>query len=155
MNPKEQRIHLIPHCTRLQETTCPTDHQQECSSPISELPLLAQAEANKLLRFLDKVIGRLNIIVMEICNAYLQELRLCPENYDRLATYHVDLLARKIGKEVDALYQALCVSTIEHIELWVERQSWILAERSIKKPHQHVEGFHGGGRVLIPLSFVL
>jgi hypothetical protein len=123
MNPKEQRIHLIPHCTRLQETTCPTDHQQECSSPISELPLLAQAEANKLLRFLDKVIGRLNIIVMEICNAYLQELRLCPENYDRLATYHVDLLARKIGKEVDALYQALCVSTIEHIELWVERQS--------------------------------
>jgi len=103
--------------------TCPADLQQDSSPQISELPLVVQPEATKFLRFLDKVIGRLNIIVMEICNAYLEELRLCPESYDLLATYHVDLLARKIGKEVDALYQALCVSTIEHIELWVERQS--------------------------------
>jgi len=119
MKPTEQRIHLIAHCTRPR----PADTQWECSLPISELPPLVQAEASKFLRFIDKVLGRLNSVATELCDGYLEELQYCPENYDRLAAYHVDLLARRIGKEVDSLYQALCISTIEHIEMWVERQS--------------------------------
>ncbi len=93
---------------------------------------MIQPEATKFLRFVDKVLDRLTSIVRELCDGYLEELQYCPQNYDQLATYHVDLLARRIGKEVDALYQALCISTIEHLELWVERQ---ILETS-KEEHQ-------------------
>ena len=122
MNPTEQRIHLFTHWKCLQETPHSADHQRERSFPISELSLLVQAETTKFLSFVDKVLDRLNSVATGLCDEYLEELRLCPENYDRLATYYVDLLARRIGKEVDALYQALRVSTIEHIEIWIERQ---------------------------------
>ncbi|MFH1313007.1 MAG: hypothetical protein ABIJ00_07230 [Candidatus Eisenbacteria bacterium] len=123
MKPTEQRIHLIAHCTNLRGTTNPTDLRQDSCPAISELPLSVQPEASKFLRLIDKVIGRLNSVVTGLCDGYLEELQLCPHEYERLAAYHVDLLARRIGKEVDALYQALRVSTIEHIEMWYERQS--------------------------------
>ncbi len=134
MEPTDQPIHLTPHRTRRQETACPADLQRECSLPISELPSLVQPEATKFLRFVDKVLDRLTSIVRELCDGYLEELRLCLQNYDRLASYHVDLLARRIGKEVEALYQGLRVSTIEHIELWVERQSLKTSEEE----HQEI-----------------
>ena len=123
MKPTEQRIHLIPPRTSLQGMTNPADLQQVSCSVISELPLSVQPEASKFLRLIDKVIGRLDSVVTGLCDGYMEELQLCPDDYDRLAAYHVDLLARRIGKEVDALYQALRVSTIEHIEMWYERQS--------------------------------
>ncbi len=123
MKPTEQRIHLIAHRTSLQGTTNPADLLQDSCPAISELPLLVQPEASKFLRLIDKVLGRLDSAVTGLCDGYLEELQLCPHDYDRLAAYYVDLLARRIGKEVDALYQALRVSTIENIEMWYERQS--------------------------------
>ena len=123
MKPTEQRIHLIPPRTSPQGMTNPADLRQDSCPVISELPLLVQPEASKFLRLIDKVLGRLNSVVTGLCDGYLQELQLCPDDYDRMAAYHVDLLARRIDKEVDALYQALRVSTIEHIEMWYERQS--------------------------------
>jgi len=123
MKPTEQRIHLIAHSTNLRGTTNPADLRKDSCPVISELPLSVQPEASKFLRLIDKVLGRLNSVVTGLCNGYLEELQLCPHEYDRLAAYHVDLLARRIGKEVDALYQALRVSTIENIEMWYERQS--------------------------------
>ncbi len=123
MKPTEQQIPLITHRRSLRGTTNPADLRKDSCPAISELPLLVQPEASKFLRLIDKVIGRLNSVVTELCDRYLEELQLCPHDYDRLAAYHVDLLARRIGKEVDALYQALRISTIEHIEMWYERQS--------------------------------
>ena len=123
MKPTEQRIHLIPPRTSPQGMTNPADLRQDSCPVISELPLLVQPEASKFLRLINKVLGRLNSVVTGLCDGYLQELQLCPDDYDRMAAYHVDLLARRIDKEVDALYQALRVSTIEHIEMWYERQS--------------------------------
>ena len=123
MKPTEQRIHLMAHRTSLRGTTNATDLRQDSCPAISELPLLVQPEASKFLRLIDKVLGRLNSAVTGLCDRYLEELQLCPDDYDRLAAYHVDLLARRISKEADALYQALRVSTIEHIEMWYERQS--------------------------------
>lgn len=123
MKPTEQRIHLIAHRTSLRGTTNPAALLQDSCPAISELPLLVQAEASKFLRLINKVLGRLNSVVTGLCDEYLEELQLCPEDYDRMATYHVDLLARRIAKEVDTLYRALQVSTIEHIEMWYERQS--------------------------------
>jgi len=112
--------------------TNPAELRQVSCSVISELPLSVQPEASKFLRLIDKVLDRLNSVVTGLCDGYLQELQLCPDDYDRLAAYHVDLLARRIGKEVDALYQALRVSTIEHIEMWYERQS----PETCRKEHQ-------------------
>jgi hypothetical protein len=123
MKPTEQRIPLIGHRSSLQGMTNPTDLRQDSCPAISELPLSVQPEALKFLHLIDKVLGRLNSVVTGLCDGYLQELQLCPDDYDRLAAYYVDLLARSIGKEVDALYQALQVSTIEHIEMWYERES--------------------------------
>ncbi len=123
MKPTKQQIDVLQYPTSLGDSSCSACRQHGSPSPISDLPLLVQAEVTKFLRFIDKVLGRLNTIATELCDGYLEELRLCPENYDQLASYHVDLLARTIAKEVDALYQVLQVSTIEHIEMWYERQS--------------------------------
>ena len=73
--------------------------------------------------FTENVLGRLNNIATGLCRSYLEELRVCPENYDQPAAYHVELLARRIGKEVDALYQSLRVSTIDHIGTWYETRT--------------------------------
>ncbi len=123
MKPTEQQINLIAHRRSLRGTTNPAALLQDSCSVISELPLSVQPEASKFLRLIDKVLGRLNSVVTGLCDRYMEELQLCPHDYDRLAAYHVDLLARRIGKEVDALYQALRISTIEHIEMWYELQS--------------------------------
>ena len=131
MKPTKQQIDVLQYPTSLGGSA---GRQQGYPSPISDLPLLVQAEVTKFLRFIDKVRGRLNSIATQLCDGYLEELRLCPENYDQLASYHVDLLARTIAKEVDALYQVLQVSTIEHIGMWYERQSLENCREDHKEP---------------------
>ncbi len=134
MKPTKQQIDVLQYPTSLGGSSCSACRKHGSPSPISDLPLLVQAEVTKFLRFIDKVLGRLNSIATQLCDGYLEELRLCPENYDQLASYHVDLLARTIAKEVDALYQVLQVSTIEHIEMWYERQSLENCREDHKEP---------------------
>ena len=134
MKPTKQQIDVLQYPTSLGGSSCSACRQQDSPSSISELPLLVQAEVTKFLRFIDKVLGRLNTIATELCDGYLEDLRLCPENYDQLASYYVDLLARRIAKEVDTLYQVLQVSTIEHIEMWYERQSLENCREDHKEP---------------------
>lgn len=123
MKPTEKQINPFLHPTSPLDTTCSADLQQDCSLPIAQLSPLVQAEAKRFVLFTEKVLGRLNSIATGLCRSYLEELRVCPENYDPLAAYHVELLARRIGKEVDALYQGLRVSTIDHIGTWYETRT--------------------------------
>ena len=83
---------------------------------------MVQPEATKFLRVINTVLNRLDSTCAQISDEYLQELKHSPEHYDRLATYHVDLLARYIAKEVDILYKGLRVSSIEHIEMRYQRE---------------------------------
>ncbi len=123
MKPTEKQIKPFLHPTSHLDTTCPADLQQDCSLPIAQLSPLVQAEARRFVLFTEKVLGRLNNIATGLCRSYIEELRVCPENYDQPAAYHVELLARRIGKEVDALYQGLRVSTIDHIGTWYEKRT--------------------------------
>ena len=86
----------------------------------SEIPDTTSAQVRKqALRFAlftDKVLGRLNRAAARLCRRCLRELQQNPEYYDQISTYHVDLLARAICRELDALYSCLRVDCLEIID---------------------------------------
>ena len=123
MKQTEHRNNVVRHSTDPLGANCSVCLLQDFSLLISELPPHLRAETKKFVRFTEMILGRLNSIGSGVCSRYLQELRVCPENYDQMAGYHIEILARKIGKEVDTLYKSLQVSTIEHIGIWYEKWS--------------------------------
>ena len=123
MKQTEHQINVVRHSTDPLDTNFSACLLQDFSLSISELPPHLRAETKKFVGFTEMILGRLNSIVTGVCSRYIQELRVCPENYDQMAGYHIEILARKIGKEVDTLYKSLQVSTIEHIGIWYEKWS--------------------------------
>lgn len=95
-------------------------------------PAQIQQQAVRFAHFTDKVLGRLNRIGARLCRRCLQELQQCPEHYDRICAYHVDLLARAIRRELDALYCCLRVDTLEVIDR--SYQDWIRGAKNRKRP---------------------
>jgi hypothetical protein len=86
----------------------------------SEIPATTPAhlreQAVRFAHFTDKVLGQLNRAGARLCRRCLHELQQNPENYDHISAYHVDLLARAIRRELDALYRCLRVNTLEVID---------------------------------------
>ena len=86
----------------------------------SEIPATTSAQVRKqalrFAHFTDKVLGRLNRVAARLCRRCLRELQQNPEHYDQISTYHVDLLARAIRRELDALYGCLRVDSLEMID---------------------------------------
>jgi hypothetical protein len=101
----------------------------------SEIPASTSAEvrtqALRFAHFTDKVLGRLNRAAGRLCRRCLRELQQNPEHYDQISTYHVDLLARAIRRELDALYSCLRVDSLEMIDH--SYQDWIRQRRNCKK----------------------
>jgi hypothetical protein len=101
----------------------------------SEIPASTSAEvrtqALRFAHFTDKVLGRLNRAAGRLCRRCLRELQQNPEHYDQISTYHVDLLARAIRRELDALYSCLRVDSLEMIDH--SYQDWIRQGRNRKK----------------------
>jgi hypothetical protein len=96
-------------------------------------PAQIQQQAVRFAHFTDKVLGRLNRIGARLCRRCLQELQQCPEHYDRICAYHVELLARAIRLELDALYRCLRVDTLEAIDR--SYQDWIRRAKNPKRSH--------------------
>ena len=88
-------------------------------------------QAVRFAHFTDKVLGRLNRIGARLCRRCLHELQQNPEHYDRISAYHVDLLARAIRRELDALYSCLRVDTLEVIDR--SYQDWIRRGKNQKQ----------------------
>jgi hypothetical protein len=88
-------------------------------------PAQIREQAVRFAHFTDTVLGRLNRIGARLCRRCLRELQHYPEHYDRISAHHVDLLARAIRRELDALYRCLCVDTLEVIDRsykhWIRR----------------------------------
>ena len=86
----------------------------------SEIPAATSAQvrtqALRFAHFTDKVLGRLNRVAARLCRRCPRELQQNPEHYDQISTYHVDLLARAIRRELDALYSCLRVDSLEMID---------------------------------------
>lgn len=86
----------------------------------SEIPATTSAQVRKqalrFAHFTDKVLGQLNRTAARLCRRCLRELQQNPEHYDQISTYHVDLLARAIRRELDALYSCLRVDSLEVID---------------------------------------
>jgi hypothetical protein len=101
----------------------------------SEIPASTSAEvrtqALRFAHFTDKVLGRLNRAAGRLCRRCLRELQQNPEHYDQIFTYHVDLLARAIRRELDALYSCLRVDSLEIIDR--SYQDWIRQRKNCKK----------------------
>jgi hypothetical protein len=89
-------------------------------------------QAVRFAHFTDTVLGRLNRIGARLCRRCLHELQQNPEHYDQIATYHVDLLARAIRRELDALYRCLRVDSLEMIDR--SYQDWIRRGKNHKHP---------------------
>ena len=105
-------------------------------SPIpSEIPATTstqvRTQALRFAHFTDRVLGRLNRVATRLCRRCLRELQRNPEHYDQISTYHVDLLARAIRREVDTLYSCLRVDSLEMIDR--SYQDWIRQRKNRKK----------------------
>ena len=105
-------------------------------SPIpSEIPATTstqvRTQALRFAHFTDRVLGRLNRVATRLCRRCLRELQRNPEHYDQISTYHVDLLARAIRRELDALYSCLRVDSLEMINR--SYQDWIRQRKNRKK----------------------
>lgn len=102
----------------------------------SEIPTTSpghiRAQAVKFAHLTDRVLGRLNRIGARLCRRCLHELQQHPEHYDQISAYHVDLLARAIRRELDALYSCLRVDTLEVIDR--SYQDWIRRGKNQKQP---------------------
>ena len=101
----------------------------------SEIPATTSAQARtqalRFAHFTDKVLGRLNRLAARLCRRCLCELQQNPEHYDQIATDHVDLLARAIRRELDALYSCLRVDSLEMIDR--SYHDWIRQGRNRKR----------------------
>ena len=101
----------------------------------SEIPATTSAQVRKqalrFAHFTDKVLGRLNRVAARLCRRCLRELQQNPEHYDQISTYHVDLLARAIRRELDALYSCLRVDSLEMIDR--SYHDWIRQGRNRKR----------------------
>ena len=107
------------------------------SKPIhSEIPTTTpghiREQAVKFAHLTDRVLGRLNRIGARLCRRCLHELQQNPEHYDRISAYHVDLFARAIRRELDALYSCLRIDSLEVIDR--SYQDWIRRGKNRKKP---------------------
>jgi hypothetical protein len=89
-------------------------------------------QAVRFAHLTDKVLGQLNRAGARLCRRCLHELQQNPEHYDRISAYHVDLLARAIRRELDALYSCLRVDTLEVIDR--SYQDWIRRGKNRNKP---------------------
>ena len=102
----------------------------------SQIPATAPAhvreQAVRFAHLTDKVLGQLNRAGARLCRRCLHELQQNPEHYDRISAHHVDLLARAIRRELDALYSCLRVDTLEVIDR--SYQDWIRRGKNRKKP---------------------
>lgn len=128
MNRSEHRIESLQQSmSALCGSASQLHLEKEFSPMLSELPQQVRAEADKFVGLTGKVLGRLNDIANRVCKAFLKELIYSPEAYDKLSVHHLDLLARKIGQEVDALYKCLMITSIDIIgssyEMWVRESS--------------------------------
>jgi len=81
--------------------------------------------------FTDKVLGQMNRAAARLCRRCLHELQQNPAHYDQISTYHVDLLARAIRRELDALYSCLRVDSLQMIDR--SYQDWIRQGKNRKK----------------------
>ena len=95
-------------------------------------PGYIREQAVKFAYLTDKVLGQFNRIGACLCRRCLHELQKNPQNYDQISTYHVDLLARSIRRELDALYTCLRVDTLEVIDR--SYQDWIRRKKNRKPP---------------------
>jgi hypothetical protein len=86
-------------------------------------PRHIREQAVRFAYLTDRVLGQLNRVGARLCRQCLHELQKNPEHYDRISTYHVDLLARAIRRELDALYRCLRVDSLEVIDR--SYQDWI------------------------------
>jgi hypothetical protein len=94
-------------------------------------PAHVREQAVRFAHLTDKVLSQLNRAGARLCRRCLRELQQNPEHYDQISTYHVDLLARAIRRELDALYSCLRVDTLEVIDR--SYQDWIRREKNRKK----------------------
>jgi hypothetical protein len=94
---------------------------------LSALPQRAQQEANMFLRLTVKLLTRLNGIGNRVFTTFVEELGRSPEVCDHLSVYYADLLAQKLGKEMDALYHCVLINTIDIINSsytkWIRENS--------------------------------
>jgi hypothetical protein len=101
----------------------------------SEIPATTTSQVRKqavrFAHFTDTVLGQLNRAAARLCRRCLRELQQNPEHYDQIFTYHVDLLARAIRRELDALYSCLRVDSLEIIDR--SYQDWIRQRKNCKK----------------------
>jgi len=101
----------------------------------SEIPATTSAHVRKqavrFAHFTDRVLGQLNRAAARLCRRCLHELQQNPAHYDQISTYHVDLLARAIRRELDALYSCLRVDSLEIIDR--SYQDWIRQKKNRKK----------------------
>jgi len=95
-------------------------------------PAQVREQAVRFAHLTDKVLGQLNRAGARLCRRCLHELQQNPEHYDRISAYHVDLLARAIRRELDALYSCLRVDTLEVIDR--SYQDWIRRGKNRNKP---------------------
>jgi len=89
-------------------------------------------QAVRFAHLTDKVLGQLSRAGARLCRRCLHELQQNPEHYDRISAYHVDLLARAIRRELDALYSCLRVDTLEMIDR--SYQDWIRRGKKQNQP---------------------
>ena len=101
-------------CKVSSNDNCPQPPIQ--SQPTGALPAHVREQAIRFAHLTDRIMGRLNRIGSRLCRRCLHELEQNPEHYDQISSYHVDLLARAIRREVDALYHSLRVDTLDVIE---------------------------------------
>jgi hypothetical protein len=102
---------------------------------LSALPQRAQREAKLFLRLTVKLVTRLNGIANRLFITFTEELGRSPEVCDHLSVYYADILAQKLGKEMDGFYHSVLSNTVGIIHSSYTK--WIRENSQEEHPTSH------------------
>ena len=109
------------HATHIQ-TTFLTDLHSACADRIGELSPVIQDQAMKFLKFVETLLAGITAIGSEICWKYFEEINTCPKRHEQLVSSGLERMALLINRDVDIIYEGLQLSTIDHMQRYIDRQ---------------------------------
>ena len=98
-----------------------TDIHDACADRIAELSPVVQDQASKFLRFVETLLAGIAGIAWETCRKYFEQINNCPKKHDELVSSHLEHMALLINHDVDIIYEGLQLSTIEHMQQYIDQ----------------------------------
>lgn len=119
---KKKPISTIDRQIKYCETVFLTDIHSACTDRIAELSPVIQDQAMKFLQLVETLLAGITSIASEICWKYFEEINNCPKRHEELVSSRLERMALLINRDVDIIYEGLQLSTIDHMQRYIDRE---------------------------------